>query len=131
MSSPDRPQDVFHRLIEGVAARKWSELPDLYGEDAVVLHPFAIDASARLVGREQLREHFARMAAIDLEMRAHDVIVHTTGDPEVVVAEFAYHGRVGKDGRQFKLPAVFVLRVRGGRIVESRDYLGPRQPLVS
>jgi ketosteroid isomerase-like protein len=131
MSSPDRPQDVFHRLIEGVAARKWSELPDLYGEDAVVLHPFAIDATARLVGREQLREHFAGMATIDLEMRAHDVIVHETGDPEVVVAEFAYHGRVGKDGRQFKLPAVFVLRVRGGRIVESRDYLGPRQPLVS
>jgi len=62
-------------------------------------------------------------------MQAHDVIVHETGDPEVIVAEFAYHGRVGGSA-PFKVPAVFVLRVRNGQIVDSRDYIGPRQSLA-
>jgi ketosteroid isomerase-like protein len=55
--------------------------------------------------------------------------VHETTDPEVVIAEFVYHARAAKDGELFRVPAVFVMRVRGGLIVESRDYVGPRQPL--
>ena len=46
--------------------------------------------------------------------------MHATGDPEVVVVEFAYAGSAG--GREFTIPCIFVLRVRGGQIVQSRDY---------
>jgi ketosteroid isomerase-like protein len=115
--------------MDGVAAQNWDELADLYSVDAVVRHPFATDASALLVGRKQLREHFAQAGKMDLRMSACDVVVHDTIDPEVIVAEFAYQGRVGNDGDEFKRPAIFVMRVRDGQIVESRDYFGPRQPL--
>jgi ketosteroid isomerase-like protein len=131
MSPRISPREVFLSLIDGVAAGRWDELPDLYSEDAAVSHPFATDASAKLNGRAQLREHFVGTGKIGLTMRAHDVVVHETADPEVIVAEFAYHGRVGGDGDQFKVPAIFVLRVRDGQIVESRDYLGKRLPLIS
>jgi ketosteroid isomerase-like protein len=115
------PREVFERLIGGVTHRRWDELPDLYAEDAVVVHPFATQAGP-LVGREALRRHFAAGATLDVEMTARDVVVHETTDPEVIIAEFAYAGRVTTTGRTFTVPNIFVLRVRDGLIVESRDY---------
>ena len=129
MTSVRTPRETFLALIEGVGAQRWDELPDLYSRDATVRHPFATDASALLVGRDQLRDHFLNARSMGMAMKAHDVVVHETRDPEVVVGEFAYHGRVG-DSAPCKVPAIFVLRVRDGEIVDSRDYLGPRQPLV-
>lgn len=131
MSTSASPRDVFQKLVDGVATQRWAELPSLYAEHAIVRHPFANDPSATLNGREQLREHFAKMGAIGLVVSVHDVVTHETSDPEVIIAEFAYHGRVGREGNSFKLPAIFVLRVRAGEIVESRDYLGRRQSLSS
>jgi ketosteroid isomerase-like protein len=43
--------------------------------------------------------------------------------------EFAYHGEVTGGAERFKILAIFVLRVRDGLIVESRDYFGGRQRL--
>lgn len=39
-----------------------------------------------------------------------------------IVAEFDYHGRVTTTRRTFTASNIFVLRVRDGRIVSSRDY---------
>jgi ketosteroid isomerase-like protein len=120
---------MFFALVNGVAAGRWDELPALYAEDTDVRHPFAADRTAILRGRAELRAHFAEAAGRGLQMSVHEAVVHTTADPEVVIAEFAYHVRSGSGGERFKVPAVFVLRVRDGLIVESRDYIGPRQQL--
>jgi ketosteroid isomerase-like protein len=117
------PAEVFRQLVDGVVGKKWDQLPSLYAEDAVVVHPFSTDpAVARLEGRAQLREHFARAAEMGVDFRAEDVVVHETTDPEVVVGEFTYQGTLG--GQDVSMPAIFVLRVRDGLIVESRDYTG-------
>lgn len=116
------PHAVFERLVDGVTHGRWDELPGLYAEDTVVTHPFAPAAAGPLRGREALRRHFAAAAGLDLEMTARDVVVHTTADPEVVIGEFAYEGHVRATGRPFTIANVFVLRVRDGLIVESRDY---------
>lgn len=115
------PREVFERLVDGVAGGRWDELPGMYAEDTVVVHPFAKPPEP-LVGREALRRHFAAGAGMGLEMTVRDLVVHETADPEVVVGEFAYEGRVLATGRRFRVPNVFVLRVRDGLIVESRDY---------
>ena len=41
----------------------------------------------------------------------------------MIVAEFDYAGTVIATGAAFTVPCVFVLRVRDGLIVESRDYI--------
>jgi len=51
--------------------------------------------------------------------------VHETADREVIVAEFAYACTIAATGAAYRLPCVFVLRVRDGLIVESRDYIDP------
>ncbi|MEV3925277.1 nuclear transport factor 2 family protein [Actinomadura coerulea] len=121
MSEFASPRAVFQRLLDGITALRPEGLPQLYAEDAVVVHPFALPAS-RLEGREALRRHFARLEALPVELKARNVVVHETADPEVIITEFEYAGRNTENGREFVVPNIFVLRVRDGHIVESRDY---------
>ena len=65
---------------------------------------------------------FASTSGPRLHRRAANIVVHETADPEVVVAEFEYQGTVADTGEPFVLPGIFVLRVRAGEIVSSRDY---------
>ena len=121
------PRDVFLRLVRGVAEGRSSELPDLYAEVTDVRHPMATPEAEPLTSRRALREHFAappKVRGAVPERRVVDVVVHETADPEVIVAEFAYEFP-RPDGSATKVPCVFVMRVRDGEIVESRDYIDP------
>jgi ketosteroid isomerase-like protein len=116
------PRAVVQRLIAGVPERKWSTLPYLYAEDAVVEQPMALPRPIRLVGRTALARHFTAAAQLPLRLRATNVVLHSTSDPEVVVAEFDYEARNTATGVGFTVANVFVVRVRNGLIVSSRDY---------
>ena len=120
------PRDVFLRLVEGVAAARWHELPELYADRTDVRHPFDPLREPALRTRDQVREHFTPPpGGLGIERRATNFTIHETADPEVIVAEFEYRGTVLATGRSFVTPCVFVMRVRDGQIVESRDYIDP------
>ncbi|WP_199820939.1 nuclear transport factor 2 family protein [Streptomyces fulvoviolaceus] len=121
------PREVFLRLVRGVADGETDELPDLYGEVTDVRHPMATPASEPLTSRRALRPHFSVPPEVRESLpkrRVVDVVVHETADPEVIVAEFAYEF-TSPDGSPAKVPCVFVMRVRDGQIIESRDYIDP------
>lgn len=122
MSDPASPRRVLESLLQGISEGRWSDLADLYAEDAVVEQPFAPSPPRRLEGREAIRGHFATAAQGPLRLEAGNVVVHDTADPEVVIAEFDYDGRVSTTGQTFRVANIQVLRVRDGRIVSSRDY---------
>lgn len=124
MSSPT-PREVFLRLVNGVADRDFDALPDLYAEQTDVRHPLWPGGTPPLTSRDDLRRHFSAGAdtTATVRFRPEDVVVHETQDPEVVVAEFEYRGTVLATGEPYAVPCVFVMRVRDGRIVESRDYI--------
>jgi uncharacterized protein len=124
MSSPT-PTEVFLRLVHGVADRRYDTLPALYAERTDVRHPMWPGGTPALTTRDDLRQHFARAAAAAsaVRMRPEVVEVHETRDPEVVVGEMEYRGTAVATGEPFAVPCVFVLRVRDGLIVESRDYI--------
>jgi ketosteroid isomerase-like protein len=105
------PVDVVTELLRRINDGRWVELADLYAEDVLVEHPLR---RTRVDGRKALRERFARLGTATL--RAFDVTVHETTDPEVVVAEYQY------EGAGFTSANVQVVRVRDGLIVHSRDY---------
>ncbi|MCI2419057.1 nuclear transport factor 2 family protein [Saccharopolyspora sp. K220] len=123
MSNAPTPTEVFEKLVHGVTHRQVEDLPNLYATDAVVDHPMDPLGGPTLRGREQLAAHFrAGLTRTAQDFQARNVVVHQTTDPEVVVAEFEYHG-TAHDGTPFAVPCVFVLRVRDGQIVASRDYV--------
>jgi len=123
MAQPLSPREVFLALVNGVAESRWDELPSLYAEQTYVVHPFDPLRAAALRTRDELREHFRPTGAGPrLHRRAANITIHETTDPEVIVAEFEYQGTVADTGETFALPGIFVLRVRNGEIVSSRDY---------
>ncbi|GAB3833501.1 nuclear transport factor 2 family protein [Dactylosporangium cerinum] len=115
------PREVFLALVHGVSEGRWDELPDLYAEQTDVVHPFDPLRAPALRTRDELREHFRPTGTgPELDRRPVNITVHETTDPEVIVAEFEYQGTAA--GEPFSLPGIFVLRVRDGQIVSSRDY---------
>jgi uncharacterized protein len=123
MGQPLSPQDVFLALVDGVAQGRGDELPSLYAEQTHVVHPFDPLRGPALRTRDELREHFRPTGAGPrLDRRAANITIHETTDPEVIIAEFEYQGTVIDTGEPFALPGIFVLRVRNGEIVSSRDY---------
>jgi ketosteroid isomerase-like protein len=116
------------RLMRGglTTAEETAQLDDLaacYAERTDVRHPLRPTGDTPLRSRAEVREHFAaggRPAGVE----RYDVVddhVYATPDPEVVIFEFRYAGVV--EGRAFTLPCIFVVTVRNGEIVESRDYV--------
>lgn len=123
MAASLSPREVFLALVNGVAEGRWAELPDLYAEQTHVLHPFDPLRAPALRTREELRAHFTPTeASARLRRRPANITIHETADPEVIVAEFEYQGVNTDTGEEFRQPGIFVLRVRDGEIVESRDY---------
>jgi len=121
MDGSPGPAEVFGRLITGISEGRWHELADLYAEDVVVEMPMDPHRT-RLDGREAVRQRFAAAADGWFELRAHDVIVHATTDPEVVIAEFDYDVPVEGAAAPLTAANVQVLRIRDGQIVQTRDY---------
>jgi uncharacterized protein len=120
------PTEVFLRLVHGVADRDLEALPALYAEQTDVRHPMSPYGAEPLLSRDALREHFGGTGprvADAVRFQPDNVRIHETQDPEVIVAEFDYAGTVIATGEPFRVPCVFVLRVRDGLIVESRDYI--------
>ena len=123
MAGSASPQEVFLALVNGVSEGRWQELPSLYAEQTHVVHPFDPLRAPALRTREELRAHFRPSGTgPELNRRAVDISIHQTADPEVIVAEFEYQGTVVGSEERFALPGIFVLRVRNGEIVSSRDY---------
>lgn len=120
------PNEVFLRLVHGVADRRLDELPGLYAEQTDVRHPMSPYGDRPLLSRDALREHFGGggpRVAEAVRFRPANIVIHQTQDPEVIVAEFDYAGTAPATGETVRVPCVFVLRVRDGLIVESRDYI--------
>ncbi|HWD05687.1 MAG TPA: nuclear transport factor 2 family protein [Amycolatopsis sp.] len=116
------PREVFDRLSEGISEGRFAELSQLYHENAIVEHPTAIPRPGHLVGRAAVHERFVGTLATAFRLKRHDVVVHETTDPEVIVAEYAYTAESVSTGKIGEVPNIQVLRVRDGLIVESRDY---------
>ncbi|MFJ3235596.1 nuclear transport factor 2 family protein [Streptomyces sp. NPDC086787] len=117
------PREVFTKLLEGIAAGRYSELAGLYAEDAVVETVFEPVGPRRTEGRAALKERFAQVAASSpVELAPANVVIRETDDPELIVAEWDYQVHHRPTGRNFKSANIQVLRVRDGLIVHSRDF---------
>ncbi len=135
MLSTQEPADVVRAVAQGVSRlvagqltpdqreRQLDELATLYAEQTDVRHPLAPLGDTPLRSRGELRAHFARAGSQTggaERFEPADMTVHRTSDPELVIFEFAYVGSAHDE--PFRLPCIFVVRVRDGQIVESRDY---------
>jgi ketosteroid isomerase-like protein len=114
--------DLFNRLLTGLTSAEWSDLSELYTDDARVTMPFALPEPRVLNGRAEIAAHFAGSTAVPIRFTAENVVVHQTTDPDVVIAEFDYVVRVTTTGAEFRASNVQLVRARDGLIAETHDY---------
>lgn len=122
MPAPATPRAVFDQLITGIGEGRFTDLADLYAEDAVVVHPFMLPVPTIIRSRDEVRRHFSAAAGGPIELHARNVIVHETTDPEVVIAEYDYDVHNTVTDRRSTVANVQVLRIRDGLILTTRDY---------
>jgi ketosteroid isomerase-like protein len=127
------PAEVFARVQRRVLAFDGAGYASLFAPDAVVEFPFgAPGVPPRLHGRAEIRRHVdsrmeAAIAAGRRMLAYHDVVLHQTADPEVLIAEFEAEGEVVRTDRHYRLPYVQIYRIRDGLILELRDYAAPHR----
>jgi len=125
MTQQPDPAEVFLELLNGVAAGKGEELALLYAEDTRVIHPLDPMRSPALRTRDELAKHFKEPldgSGPQIRLQPTNVVIHQTLDPEVIITEFEYIATIAKTNATVALPCIFVMRVRDGKIVSSRDY---------
>ncbi|MEC3978851.1 nuclear transport factor 2 family protein [Amycolatopsis sp. H20-H5] len=116
-------REVFDRFLAATVNNRWDELADFYAEDAVIETPFApTGIPRRSEGREGLRSRFIGAADVRKVLKAENVVVRETADPEVIVAEFDLHSELSTTGRVYSSTYILVITVQDGMIVHSRDY---------
>jgi uncharacterized protein (TIGR02246 family) len=120
------PLEVLERRRRVLVEGDMEAFADLFAEDAVLEMPFVVDGlPARLEGREAIREFSTRAGGIPFEVvELRTVQVHQTSDPEVVILELVSIARHTTTGETFETPCIQVFRIRDGRIVLFRDYVG-------
>ncbi|WP_431871859.1 nuclear transport factor 2 family protein [Nocardiopsis eucommiae] len=123
---PDSPTTVFHRASEHLLSHDMRAFTALYAEDAVMEFPFAPPgAPRRLEGRETIEAYLAGYTDKLNVLSVHDVTVHQTTVPEVIIAELAVSGRRVPTDAPYTARYVAVLTISGGLIQHYRDYWNP------
>jgi ketosteroid isomerase-like protein len=120
----DSPRAVFDRAQRALKEFDFDAFAGAFAEDGVLEAPFTPRRTTR--GRGQILAQMQAGAghARDAGVRItgfRSMVIHETADPEVIVAEFLEDLAVGD--RTHALPFIQVVRVRGGEIVEFRDYV--------
>ncbi|WP_409466302.1 nuclear transport factor 2 family protein [Amycolatopsis sp. GA6-003] len=115
-------RDLFDQLSTGITDGRFADLAQLYAEDTVVEHPTAVPRPGRIEGRAAVHDRFVSGLGQLLRLNRHDVTIHETADPEVIVAEYQYTAESRKTGRTAETANIQVLRARDGLLIHTRDY---------
>jgi uncharacterized protein len=119
------PHEVFEQMRRQWLAGDGVPGADLMADDVVVELPFASPGRpSRFEGREQFLAYAGPLQAV-FPVRfddVRDVVLHDTGDPEVIVVEYELAGTVTHTGHRAAAPFIGVLRVRDGKIAQWREY---------
>ena len=119
--SNNSPREVLLKLLQGLSNQDWNTLVNLYAEDVVIQWPLAVPAPVIIRGRQALQKALQNGWKL-LELKASNIRVYETNDPEIVIAEYDYNGKARATGKVFRSANILVLTVRNGRIISARGY---------
>ncbi|WP_293400531.1 nuclear transport factor 2 family protein [Phenylobacterium sp.] len=119
-------QDALGERIDPSAAN----FIEMMSEDFVMEFPYARPGMQRRIeGRQAVVAYLMGVAGSVSVDTVGNVVVHQTGDPEVVIVEFEARGRALKVDEPYEQRYISVIRARGGRMIHYKDYWDPLQGL--
>ncbi|MBT2212476.1 nuclear transport factor 2 family protein [Actinomadura sp. NEAU-AAG7] len=127
-------REVVDQIVRYMLDIDMAGFGDLWAEDGDLDLLFAPQGAPRyLRGRDTIREYLIRgQAATPLKLeKIESLVIHETGDPEVIVLEFDGLGSVSTTGGTYRTTYIDVVRVREGRIVNLRHFAEPTAWLIA
>jgi ketosteroid isomerase-like protein len=121
-------RETVEQFLRAAVSPAPGDMADCYAAEVVIEMPFAVDGlypSRIETTREELRARFQAGAATRRYKSLHNVTIHETPDPGVIVAEYELHGEMTATAEPFSVRFAMVITVRDGQIVHSRDYSDP------
>ncbi|WP_433662117.1 nuclear transport factor 2 family protein [Nocardia sp. CA-128927] len=120
------PAEVVAEALRLLLAHDMVGFAGLWADQGSIEFPFAPPGyPAEVAGRAAI-EDYLRDYPEQLDIRAIDApTVHVTGDPEIVIVEFAADGVAVRTWRPYRMRYIAVITVRAGEIVHYRDYWNP------
>ncbi|MEU7615317.1 nuclear transport factor 2 family protein [Micromonospora rifamycinica] len=123
---PSTPTVIFRQAIDALLDKDMPRFIALFAPDAVLEFPFAPPGQPRRVaGQAALHDYLIGYPDLLDVHEIHDVTIHETTDPEVIVVEFTSTGAAVATGQPFELRYIAVLTIRDGQMVHYRDYWNP------
>ena len=118
--------EVVRRYLEALRRLDPEAMFAELDEDVVLELPVAPEGMPKRVeGKKAFAEFFAPVAAgLWKEIRFPTLDVRAEADPELVVAEYTSEG-IFANGRPYANTYVNLCRVRGGKIVETKEFFDP------
>ncbi|GGP10666.1 nuclear transport factor 2 family protein [Nonomuraea glycinis] len=113
--------EIVTAYHDAMSRKSPDALADLYAEDG--LHEFPFGGLPPYQGRERIRDGYrASWGTSPAEVQEiRNVLIHRSTDPEVLIVEQETVVKVGD--RSITVPGLLILRIRGGLIVHTRDYM--------
>ncbi|NIK58419.1 nuclear transport factor 2 family protein [Kribbella shirazensis] len=120
-------REVLERAHELFLNKDLNGFAEMFAKDGAHELPFAPPGVPKyLVGREPVRQYLTSITKTPLELKTfHNLTVHETADPEVIIAEYEARGTVVRTGKEYRMPYVQLLKARNGEILIWRDYWSP------
>jgi uncharacterized protein len=120
-------REVWEHLVSHQVARDLDGWVECFALDGIMEWPFGLKGvPPRLEGRQAIRATLApvweRATKAKRRISGHEnVVFHQTTDPEVGIVEFDIVGETVRG--PFRQAVVYLLRVRGGRVVLLREFV--------
>jgi ketosteroid isomerase-like protein len=120
-------REVWEHLVSRQVTRDLDGWLSCFAPDGVLEWPFRLKGvPPRLEGQAAIRAALApvweRARTAKRRITGHDrVVFHETTDPEVLIVEFEIVGETARG--PFRQAAVYLLRVREGRVVLLREFM--------
>jgi ketosteroid isomerase-like protein len=121
-------RETVEQFLRAAVSPAPGDMADCYAAEVVIEMPLAVGAlypSRIETTRAELRARFQAGAAIRRYKSLHDVTIHETTDPGIIVAEYELHGEMTATAEPFSVRFAMLITVRDGHIVHSRDYADP------
>jgi ketosteroid isomerase-like protein len=118
--------DLIPRALQLLLDKDMIGFAGLWAVDGVLEFPFAPPGfPTRVEGRAAIEDHLRDYPEmLDIQGFPKQV-VHSTTDPDVLVAEFDAEGVVVATGKPYRFSYIAVITTRDGEIVSYRDYWNP------
>ena len=117
---------VIGEFLDALETMSIERFMNVWHDNGIQVMPLSPDGfPARIEGKETIRLQYDRLPTYYKLIRFSDRVFHFTNDPKRVWVEFRGEIQIKATGKSYNPIFVCLFTLRGGRIIEYKEYSSP------